>query len=264
MKNNPECSRDVALVLLMLAALLIGFGILPTVGAGTGTVGGQVYGFTCHDNIIPLAGATVTAVLIETGLTYPPTSTNPDGSYNLTLLPGDYMLYIAAHFFENQTSYAVAITSGSVMSGLNFYLYPVNQPYCPTVMFQDNLYTLAIYSNASATNLIFDSDRGLLNFTITGTNETTGRFLIATPRVLLDGTPVVFVDNVEVKSTFVEGATYYFVQFDNSLGSHTVTMGGTKTIPEFPSGYQLILVALYLALLGSLLTKRDRKVTNSR
>lgn len=261
-------------VALMLAALFLGFAGLPTVLRGEtemSSVSGKVYGFTCHDNVVPLAGATVSARLTETGFIPLTVTASPDGSYNLTLPSGEYMLYIAAPFFRTEASYSFAVASGIVISGLNFYLYPVTPPYCSAVMFRENLYTLAIYSNASATKLIFDSDRSLVNFTVSSKNETNGRLLIVIPRVLLDGTPVVLVDNVEVNSTFVEGATNYFVEFDYSLGSHAVTIGGYKTIPEFPLGYEPIEMALFLILTVFLSTKkykfncrRSRHVTHAR
>jgi hypothetical protein len=253
--NQIRNARNIAVVLAMLAAL-VGLGIFPTVRAETGTVEGQVFGLTCGDNVVPLAGATVVAVLLETGLTHQPIITGPDGSYNLTLPAGNYMLYIAAPLFENQTSYSVGVTSGSVMSRLNFYLYPVKTPYCPTVMFEKNLYTLVIYSNISVANLLFDSNRNMLNFTIGGPNETAGRFLVVTPRILIEGTPAVLVDDVQVESTFVEGAAYLFVQFEYSLGTHTVTVGGTTTVPELR--YQLMEVASCVTLIVFLSTKRHR------
>lgn len=240
--------------LLILALLFFSLGYAVTVLRGEpemGSVGGKIYGVTCHGDLIALAGANVSAVDTETGLTMT-TTTDPDGSYNLTVASGAYRLYLLAPFYEAQVSYSFGIRPGSVISGLNFYLNPAIPPYCPAVMFQGWLYRVTVFSNASATDLVFDSSRRLLNFTIGGMNGAIGRFLVIVPKILLDGTPVVFVDNVEVTSTLIEGAAYYFVRFEYSLGSHAVTVGGSRTIPEFPRGYLLIIFAAFVFLAGIL------------
>ena len=257
MRREPAHLAVEALVLLLAAVALFSVASTTVLRGETqpGFVSGRVYGFACHDNVIPLAGATVAAIQIETGQTPQALATALDGSYNLTVPPGKYALYVAAAFFQTQSSYSFTVDSGASISEFNFYLYPVTSVNCPAVMYQGNLYTLAMYSNASSNKVVFDLNRRLVNFTING--ESVSDFLVVVPRILLDGTPVVFVDNVEAKSSFVEGATYYFVQFEQPLGLHVVTVGGYMTIPEFASTYLLAVTASCLAL-AALLKKRQQ------
>ena len=248
-RESKRLGRE-ALV-LTLAAIIVVLAASPIGVRGatqTGSVSGRVYGFTCHDNVVPLTGATVAATLVETGYTHQPATTAPDSSYNLTLPPGEYTLFVTAAFFQTQGSYSFTVASGTVLPEFNFYLYPVTPVYCPAVMYKENIYTLAIYSNASASKVVFDPTGRLVNFTITITNGSFSGFLIIIPRILLVGTPIVFVDDVEIKSTVIEGAKYYFVQFQQSLGSHTVTVRGYGAISEFPRGYLLTSTAFCLVL----------------
>jgi len=134
-------------------------------------------------------------------------------------------------------------------------------PVTAAVTFQGNRYTIAVNGNASAWDLGFDPERRLLNFTIGSTyrSPAVGEFVVLIPKQLLDGVPVVFVDNVEVPSAFTENATQYFIRFDYPLSQHAVTVGGSNTIPENIS----LLVPLLLTV-ATLSFSRRRARSRSR
>jgi len=214
----------------------------------TGLVDGKVYAFACEGDVVPLTGATVSATLIQTGYTPLPATTDSEGDYHLTLAPGEYRLFVHADFFQTQESYSFTIASGTVISDFTFYLYPVTQVYCQVMQYQNYLYKLPIYSNSSTGEATFDSNLRQFTFAISVPNESVRRFLVVIPRGLLDGTPVVFVDNAEATSTLVEGTNYFYVKFDPSVGPHVVMISGSKSIPELFGVAQFSATILCLVL----------------
>jgi len=249
-------------LVLLLASMLLFLLASPTVLQGqtqTGSVSGVVYGFTCGDDVIPLTGAAVAATLIQSGYTPQWVTTNAYGSYNLVLDPGEYKLFVTADFFETQGSYSFTVASGTVLSDFIFYLDPATPAYCSKIQYQNYLFTLPIYSNASTTDVTYDSSRRLFNFTISVSNDSARGFLIVIPRELLDGTPIVFVDNVEAASSFVEGANYFYVKFDESLGSHDVMIGGSTSVPEFFGMGQVAATTLSLVFMTHLVTGSKKR-----
>ena len=138
-----------------------------------------------------------------------------------------------------------------------------------TVVFEGNRYKIGVngysYSSQIAWNLRFDAERRLMNFTISDTYLPTGKiaeFVALIPKPLLDGSPVVFVDNVIVPSTLGQNATHYFVRFNYTLTFnvtvvHNVTVGGSKTVPENAS--PLLSLSISLALLCLFLRRNERR-----
>jgi hypothetical protein len=90
-------------------------------------------------------------------------------------------------------------------------------PSSVTASFQGNDYTSVVNTNASMAGLLFDANRRLINFTISGTDGIVGSFVVVIPKALLDGTPVVFVDNLPVASTYTENNTHFLIRFDHML-----------------------------------------------
>lgn len=249
-------------LVLTLAAIIVVLAASPIGVRGaaqTGSVSGKVYVFTCENDVVPLTGATVSATLIQTGYTPLPVTTDTEGSYYLTLAPGEYTLFVNADFFQTQESYSFTVGSGTVISDFNFYLYAATLAYCSKIPYQNYLFTLPIYSNASTTDVTYDSSRRLFNFTISVSNDSARGFLIVIPRELLDGTPIVFVDNVEAASSFVEGANYFYVKFDESLGSHDVMIGGSTSVPEFSGVAQVAATTLSLVFMTHLVTGSKKR-----
>jgi hypothetical protein len=116
-----------------------------------------------------------------------------------------------------------------------------------TVVFEGNQYTIAVngysYSSPPAWNLRFDAGRRLFNFTMGEPYLPGGEvaeFVVLIQKPLLDGSPIVLVDNVMVPSTVAQDASHYFVRFSYPLThdqtvTHNVTVGGSNTVPETTS-----------------------------
>jgi len=114
--------------------------------------------------------------------------------------------------------------------------------------FQGNVYTLVVDANASTSGLLFDANRRLINFTMSGTDGTVGSFVVVIPKAVLDGTPVVFVDNRPVASTYTENNTHFLIRFDQALSTHTVSLGGSNTIPEFSTPFLVAVTSMFTTI----------------
>ena len=120
-------------------------------------------------------------------------------------------------------------------------------PVATTVSFDGNQYTLGVngysYSSPPAWNLRFDAERRIFNFTV-GESYLPGgevsEFVVLIPKGLLDGSPIVFMDNVIMRSTLAQNATHYYVRFSYLISrhdtvTHDVMVGGSNTVPENPN-----------------------------
>jgi hypothetical protein len=124
----------------------------------------------------------------------------------------------------------------------------VGLPSAVAASFQGNVYTLVVNANASTSGLLFDANRRLINFTMSGADGTVGSLVVVIPKAVLDGTPVVFVDNRPVASTYTENSTHFLVRFDQTLSTHTVTLGGSNTIPEFPTPFFVAVSSMFVTV----------------
>jgi hypothetical protein len=79
---------------------------------------------------------------------------------------------------------------------------------------------------------------------------------VLVPKALLDGSPVVFVDNIEVSRRIAENSTHYTIGFDYPLSQHVVSIGGSNTIPEFPSPPMLVVAFIFVT---AILTRLRRQ-----
>jgi hypothetical protein len=133
-------------------------------------------------------------------------------------------------------------------------------PIVATTYYQGDRFSPAVNGNSTAWNLRFDTKNRLFNFTIGETYRSKGKvaeFVVFIPKKLLDGSPVVLVDNRLVPSTFTENATHYLVRFDYMLTQNEVTVGGSNTIPENISPVLSFVIAVTLL---HLILRRERKV----
>jgi hypothetical protein len=96
------------------------------------------------------------------------------------------------------------------------------------------------YSSPPAWNLHFDAERRMFNFTVGEPYLPGGEvseFVVIIPKGLLDGSPIVFMDNVMVRSALGQNATHYYIRFSylmshNDTVTHNVMVGGSNTVPE--------------------------------
>ena len=117
-------------------------------------------------------------------------------------------------------------------------------PVATTVSYDGNQYTVGVngysYSSPPAWNLRFDAERRMFNFTVGEPYLPGGEvaeFVVLIPKGLLDGSPIVFMDNVMVRSTLAQNATHYYARFSylmshNETVTHNVMVGGSNTVPE--------------------------------
>jgi hypothetical protein len=248
-------------------------------------------------DMIPVAGANVTAEPHCSGEDFGDSvTTDSNGFFNLTVrrftslepssqtivLPDvpervvgsvDFMLLVSGILPQcsepsifsltvTDPSYATTVQTLSVESGSVVHLGDIFLATAPpssiTVSFQGADHAAVVNANAaSTTNLYFDADRRLLNFTLSGTDGTIGSFVVVMPKSLLDGAPVVLVDNAPVASTFTENETHYFIRFDYALSTHAVAVGGSNTIPEFP--FPSVSLVLAVSTLATMLLRRRRE-----
>jgi hypothetical protein len=115
---------------------------------------------------------------------------------------------------------------------------------------------IQIVSNSLVSDLIFDSNRGILNFTVTGLPGTIGYFNATIKKSLLQGTPIVNFDGSQIEPTVSEDATFWYIYFTYQHSAHHVTIGGSMVIPEFRnSAFLLVTVSLTMVLFS---TRRKR------
>lgn len=136
-------------------------------------------------------------------------------------------------------------------------------PIVAKVVLEGKQYTIAVNGNSTVWNLRFDPESRLFNFTIGHTFRSKGKtaeFVVSIPKSLLDGIPVVLVDNVMLSSSFSGNTSHYFVRFDYMLTQNEVTVGGSNTIPENPSLFaSFLLTVVALSLYSRRRTSEDRK-----
>jgi hypothetical protein len=106
-----------------------------------------------------------------------------------------------------------------------------------------------IVSNSLVSSLIFDSTRSLLNFTVSGPDGSQGFFEATIAKSLLSGQPIVMIDGVEHPASVTEDANFWYIHVTYSHSQHSVTIGGSDTIPEFLS-VAVLLAVLMLVILG--------------
>lgn len=101
-------------------------------------------------------------------------------------------------------------------------------------------------TNSTIAYAYYDEARRLLNFTAKGEDGTAATLNATINKTLLDGTPVVFMDGREIPSSYTENSTHYLIHITYNHTSHTFTIGGVNTIPEFPSITSLLAIILTL------------------
>jgi hypothetical protein len=108
---------------------------------------------------------------------------------------------------------------------------------------------MQVRSNSSVSNLLFDSSRGLVNFTVSGPTGTYGFFDATVAKSLLSGQPVVLIDGIQSSASVSQDANFWYVHVTYVHSQHHVTIGGSNTVPEFsPVALLAIVVALAIVV----------------
>lgn len=118
-----------AAVIMIAAMLLLGVGPAsaqshPNQGYGGGYVNGYVYGYTMYDELIPLDWVEVTARNGEYNFT---TQTWNAGFYDMYLPVGTFNVTAYEPGFLSY-SVSIAVSDGSSLNGINFYMERSNVP----------------------------------------------------------------------------------------------------------------------------------------
>ncbi len=126
---------------------------------------------------------------------------------------------------------------------------------------------LQISSNSTISNLQFDSQKKLINFTASGPSGTIGSTTIVFVKSLINGVPVVLIDNGHtppISILLTNNSTHYSLTVTYPHSTHSVTIGGSSSIPEFPVGLPVLLIFTLIACgLIARSTTRKRPVTRT-
>lgn len=107
---------------------------------------------------------------------------------------------------------------------------------------------MQVVSNSSVSNLVFDSARGFLNFTVSGPSGSYGFFNATIAKSLLSGQPIVFIDGVQSPASVSQDANFWYVRVTYMHSEHHVVIGGSNVIPEFPSAAALLVLLMLVML----------------
>ncbi len=118
-----------------------------------------------------------------------------------------------------------------------------------------------VSSNSTISALQFDSSRRLLNFTATGPSGTIGQTRVVIAETLLDGSPTVIIDDGRtplLSLTVSTNSTHYTIDFTYPHSNHTITVGGSNSIPEFPTSLPALVMTLLFVTLAVRVTRKAR------
>ena len=225
-----------------------------TTATGTTTMSairGTIYWYNTYGNLHPLSWVQVTAISQE-GVTIV-TSSNVDGTYLMYVAPGTYNVTASSDPRYLPESRMVIVPPNAVATvDLQLQSSGIPCTTCSVTTTQSQRTTttvtqtvvttptvaglqMQVISNSSVSGLIFDSTKGLLNFTVSGPTGSYGFFDATIAKSLLFGQPIVMIDGVEHPASVSEDADFWYIHVTYSHSEHHITIGGSNTIPEFPS-----------------------------
>lgn len=123
---------------------------------------------------------------------------------------------------------------------------------------------LQISSNSTISHLLFDSQRQLINFTVNGPSGTSGVTFLVFAKTLISGVPLAWIDNgntLPISESFTSNSTHYFLTFAYHHSTHSITVGGSGTIPEFggapaPTIFMILAISVIFVRRRTRLTKQ--------
>ena len=195
--------------------------------------------------------------------------------WNYTYLGGD--LEENEHvqeFSVRQTREAGYIIAGSIFSSFardrDFWLIKLGQGILVVpAVWNEKTYGVMLSSNSNITAFSFDQANKLINFDVSGLNDTTGFSSVTIPKVLLDAAPeewIVQVDDTAVDPTITWNTTHTSIFFNYTHTTHSVKIVGTHVISEFPPA---IILPIFTALTMLVIVFGKRRIprklkTNSK
>ena len=124
-----------------------------------------------------------------------------------------------------------------------------------------------VWSNSTVSALQFDSSRRLLNFTATGPSGTIGQTKVVIAETLLDGSPTVIIDDGRTQPLSLRvtsNSTHYTIDFTYPHSTHAITVGGSNSIPEFPTSLPALAIPLLFITLGVRARRKPRVSKTTR
>lgn len=209
----------------------------------------------------PLAGVTVTA--LRSGYVQS-VVTASDGSFSMVLPYGTYTITFHAPGYISQ-SFQISWNADTVFSGGGMTLQPLTTASTTTVTASVTVtegtivqgLVMQVVSNSTVSGLVFDSVRGLLNFTVSGPPGTSGFLSVKIAKGLLSGTPVLLIDGVQQQAVVTEDSNFWYINAAYTHSSHQITIGGSNAVPEFKEASQFLMaVAILISLALVSLRKR--------
>jgi hypothetical protein len=149
------------------------------------------------------------------------------------------------------------VTTTSSTSATSSFFFPTVTTTVSTVVTTTTIQwpQLELVSNSTILGLTFDPMRALLNFSVAGPAGSYGFIYATIPKSLLSGEPVVLIDGVETPASVSQDSDFWYIRVTYVHSQHRVIIGGSNTIPEFPS-VPLFAIALMLA---SVIFRRRRE-----
>jgi hypothetical protein len=132
-----------------------------------------------------------------------------------------------------QTAFTASISFGNSSLGTN-----VTQTY------------VQVSSNSTIPGLHFDPARRLINFTVNGPGGTNGSTALIFKKSLIQGSPVVTIDNGNITARILSvttNSTYYLLIFSYPHSEHGVAVGGSETVAELNLGILQFLFPILVA-----------------
>jgi len=205
-----------------------------------------------------LTVATILVVSVASGVFL----SNLVGPYQIHVKAGESTTTLAQTTSTSQTQTASTTTTtvASTTTASTMVTVSITVTLGTTLTTMAQKFLMQVASNSSISGLIFDSTKGLLDFTVSGPTGSSGFFDATIAKNLLSGQPIVLIDGVERSASVSQDPNFWYVHVTYPHSEHHVTIGGSNTIPEFPSAPLLILI---LMLVMIVLRRRPHKVSNA-
>lgn len=230
---------------------------------------GTIYVYDTYGNLLPLGWAQVLAVSQDRVSIV--TSSNIDGTYAMYVASGTYNVTASKEGFISQSHIGTVSSGGALVA--DFQLTCSTCSVTTTVSLSTTTASttgtqttgglqMQVVSNSTVSGLIFDSTRGILNFTVSGPTGSYGFFDATIAKTLLIGHPIVLIDGIEHPASVTEDVSFWYVHITYPHSEHHVTIGGSGAIPEFPSF--LLLTAVFVLVMAVLRVRRADHQRRSR
>jgi len=128
-------------------------------------------------------------------------------------------------------------------------------------------FTVEINSNSTTYNFSFSLPEKSIHLNVYGVDNTTGWVNVTIPKALLDAPNpdkwIILVDGAQTTYTKTENTTHTFLYINYTHSTHTITIMGTTTIPEYPS-MELLIPLILIFSITLVFIKKSKKLTYLR